>query len=240
MGARRCTRGNANCPDPEGFDFDISHAPTLVNMDNGEQVLSFGGKSGVMYGLLLTDDGFDHLWSKELCKGGLYQAGVVHGISNDGKHIFAPCSQFVDQNGGWYSLDPKSGATAWYTPVDAHWGPVSSAGDLMFGGSWAGYGESLPEFAVLDSRTGEKVFTFLNEDPAGEGGPRSVMCAPSIVDGWVYWGSGYKDAEGTAWVYAFTLPEEMAKRSVKGTRITRYPGPPELKGVKPGQYPVIN
>jgi polyvinyl alcohol dehydrogenase (cytochrome) len=39
-----CEGGNPNCPNPEGFDFDISHAPTLVNMEGGTQVLSFGGK----------------------------------------------------------------------------------------------------------------------------------------------------------------------------------------------------
>jgi hypothetical protein len=254
-----------------------------------------------MYGLELTDDGFDHLWSREICSGGIYWTGVVHGISNDGKNIFAPCSQSRFLRGGWYSLDPLTGNTNWVTPVDAHWGPISSAGELMFGGSWAGFGDSAPEFTVLNSRTGEKVFTYLNEDPQG-GSPRSVMCAPSIVDGWVYWGSGYKgfvslslthfpscflsilfpfcplscslfsflpshlvsflpaflppfclssylpscflflafkDAQGTAYVYAFALPEEMEKRGLK-KRITPYPGPPELKGLAADQYAIIN
>jgi polyvinyl alcohol dehydrogenase (cytochrome) len=66
----------------------------------------------------------------------------------------------------------------------------------MYAGSNSG------QMYALDSTTGNILWNFAS------GG--TVIDGPSIVDGTLYWGSGYREIAGTRnnKVYAFTLAEE--------------------------------
>jgi polyvinyl alcohol dehydrogenase (cytochrome) len=80
------------------------------------------------------------------------------------------------------------------TPGTVDPGAVSVANGVLYAGSYSGamYG--------LDARTGAILFSFAS------GG--SVIDAPSIVAGTVYWGSGYRNIApgvGNNKVYAFTI-----------------------------------
>ena len=85
----------------------------------------------------------------------------------------------------WQTADPTPGA------VDS--GAVSVANGVMFAGSSSG------TMCALEATTGAVLFSF----PSGG----SVIDAPSIVNGTVYWGSGYRrlaGGTGNNKVYAFS------------------------------------
>ena len=104
----------------------------------------------------------------------------------------------------WAVLDPRTGRILWQvpdpTPGAGDPGAVSVANGVVYAGSYSGamYG--------LDARNGSVLFTF----PSGG----SVIDAPSIVNGTVYWGSGYRNIApgiGNNKVYAFTLQNKGGK-----------------------------
>ena len=70
-------------------------------------------------------------------------------------------------------------------------GAVSVANGVMYAGSYS------RQMYALDANTGTIFWNFAS------GG--SVIDGPSIVDGVVYWGSGYKIGIGNNKVYAFTV-----------------------------------
>jgi polyvinyl alcohol dehydrogenase (cytochrome) len=100
--------------------------------------------------------------------------------------------------GAWSALDVATGNILWQTAdptvgtIDT--GSVSVANGVMYAGSYSG------QMYALDARTGKIVWNFAS------GG--SVIDGPSIVDGALYWGSGYRNIPpgiGNNKVYAFTL-----------------------------------
>ena len=86
----------------------------------------------------------------------------------------------------WQTPDPVSGAT--------DQGSVSVANGVVYAGSTAG------SMYAFDAKTGKILWSFAS------GG--SVIDGPSIVDGFVYWGSGYRNGTGgnNNKLYAFTVP----------------------------------
>jgi polyvinyl alcohol dehydrogenase (cytochrome) len=74
-------------------------------------------------------------------------------------------------------------------------GPVSVANGVVFGGSMDQEGNMY----ALDARTGEVLWSFKS------GG--SVMSAPAVVDGVLYWGSGYDRGFNNNKFFAFSLPK---------------------------------
>ena len=98
--------------------------------------------------------------------------------------------------GSWAALDPRTGKILWQvpdpTPGTVDPGAVSVANGVLYAGSYSG------AMYALDAGTGSVLFTFAS------GG--SVIDAPSIVNGTVYWGSGYRNippGTGNNKVYAF-------------------------------------
>jgi len=82
-------------------------------------------------------------------------------------------------------------------------GPVTVANGVLYAASMSGY------MYALDAATGATLWSFL--------APGSVNAAPAVVDGTLYWGSGYHnfpaaDPLGTAsnMFYAFSLPSGNA------------------------------
>ena len=90
------------------------------------------------------------------------------------------------------SPDSQSGPTA--NTIDR--GSVSVANGVMYAGSNSG------QMYALDAATGNILWNFAS------GG--TVIDGPSIVDGTLYWGSGYRNIQGTGnnKVFAFSLAGE--------------------------------
>ncbi len=135
--------------------------------------------------------------------------GIEWGAATDGKRIYVaiankdhlpytlvPSGQQITW-GAWSALDVATGKILWQTAdptagaIDR--GSVSVANEVMYVGSNSG------QMYALNATTGIILWSFAS------GG--SVIDGPSIVDGALYWGSGYRNVAGTGnnKVYAFTL-----------------------------------
>jgi polyvinyl alcohol dehydrogenase (cytochrome) len=100
--------------------------------------------------------------------------------------------------GSWSALDVATGKILWQiadpTPGTIDTGSVSVANGVIYAGSYSG------QMYALDTRSGNILWNF----PSGG----TVIDGPSIVDGTLYWGSGYGKIPpgiGNNKVYAFTV-----------------------------------
>ena|SRR5438874_6869651 len=171
-------------------------------------ILGIGQKSGIYWALNPSDGAI--IWSTVVGPGGV-TGGIQWGTATDGTRIYAAITNsshatYTLANGGptinwgsWAALDPRTGSILWQVPdptedaVDP--GALSVANGVVYAGSYSG------SMNALDARTGAVLFTFAS------GG--SVIDAPSIVTGTVYWGSGYRRIApgiGNNKLYALSLP----------------------------------
>jgi polyvinyl alcohol dehydrogenase (cytochrome) len=205
--------GNPNCPVPSSPDFDFGGAgPNLVG-----NIVGFGQKSGIYWAL--NPDSGDIVWSTPVGPGSSL-GGIEWGTATDGQRIYVaignhnhlpytlvPSGQQITW-GAWSALDVATGNILWQTAdptagtIDT--GSVSVANGVMYAGSYSG------QMYALDTKTGKILWNFAS------GG--SVIDGPSIADGTIYWGSGYRNIPpgiGNNKVYAFTLAGEKAPRGQK-------------------------
>jgi polyvinyl alcohol dehydrogenase (cytochrome) len=194
---------NPNCPVPSSPDFDLGGAgPNLLG-----NIVGLGQKSGI-YWALDADNG--HIvWSTPVGPGSSL-GGIEWGTATDGKRIYVAIGNhdFLPYTlvpsgrqitwGAWSALDVVTGKILWQTAdptagtIDT--GSVSVANGVMYAGSYSG------QMYAFDATTGEILWNFAS------GG--TVIDGPSIVDGTLYWGSGYRNIPpgiGNNKVYAFTL-----------------------------------
>jgi len=189
-----------NCPSPSGPDFDFpGSGPNLVG-----NILGIGQKSGIFWALNPANG--DIVWSTVVGPGGL-SGGIQWGSATDGTRFYVQITNsshapYTLANGGptitwgsWAALDVQTGRIIWQTadptPGTVDPGAVSVANGVMFAGSFSG------AMYALEASTGALLFSFAS------GG--SVIDAPSIVNGTVFWGSGYRrGGTGNNKVYAFT------------------------------------
>jgi polyvinyl alcohol dehydrogenase (cytochrome) len=197
--------GESLCPSPAGPDYDLGGSgPNLLHSG----IVGFGQKSG-MYWALDPDNG-DIRWSTQVGPGG-GTGGIQWGTATDGRRVYAaisnssfkpyilfPSGQPINW-GSWSALDPFTGKLLWQTAdptsgaTDA--GAVTVANGVLYAGSSSGF------MYALEAATGKILWSF---DSGG-----SVVDGPSIVDGVLYWGSGYSEATpgtGNNKLYAFSLP----------------------------------
>jgi polyvinyl alcohol dehydrogenase (cytochrome) len=186
-----------------------------------------GGKSGV-YTVLDARTG-TFKWSTLIGPGG-DQGGMNWGTAFDGDRIYVSITNQhhlpyqLTQNGmltgetstggSWAALDPKTGKILWQTadpqletlpstttPVGV-WdlAPVSVANGVVYAASMAKLATQNQMFA-LDAETGAILWQYQ------AGG--SVNAAPAVVNGSVYWGSGYSrsgvEGSGNNKFYAFSI-----------------------------------
>jgi polyvinyl alcohol dehydrogenase (cytochrome) len=195
----------ANCPVPTSPDFDLGGSgPNLVG-----SIVGFGQKSGIYWAL--NPDNGNVIWSTPVGPGASL-GGIEWGTATDGQRIYVaiansdhlpytlvPSGQQITW-GAWSALDVATGTILWQTAdptvgtIDR--GSVSVANGVMYAGSNSG------EMYALDATTGNILWNFAS------GG--TVIDGPSIVDGALYWGSGYREIAGTGnnKVFAFTLADE--------------------------------
>jgi polyvinyl alcohol dehydrogenase (cytochrome) len=191
-----------NCPVPSSPDFDLGGAgPNLVG-----NIVGFGQKSGIFWAL--NPENGNIVWSTPVGPGASL-GGIEWGTATDGKRIYVaiansdllpytlvPSGQQITW-GAWSALDVATGKILWQTadptPGTIDRGSVSVANNVMYAGSNSG------QMYALDTKTGKILWNFAS------GG--TVLDGPAIVDGVVYWGSGYRNIRGTGnnKVYAFTL-----------------------------------
>ena len=213
------------CPSPSGPDADFGSAPNLFTIDyqgGRRDVVGAGQKKGV-YWTLDRDTG-KTLWATQVGPGGT-RGGIEWGTATDGNRVYVPeaNSDFTETtlipsgqktNGGfWSALDASTGKILWQTPTFALQpqmvgsprtpqpppgvlakaeGSVTIANGVLYGEDAAGY------FVALDAASGRILKT------RQSGG--SAIGGPAIVDGVLYWGSGYADiGTGNNKLYAFWL-----------------------------------
>lgn len=189
-----------NCPSPSSPDYDLGGSgPNLL-----PTMVGFGQKSG-MYWALDPDTG-KIKWSTVVGPGGTL-GGIEWGTATDGSRIYVAIangghepyrlrpSGVTTTGGAWSALDVSTGEVLWQTadPMGAiDTGAVTVANGSVYAGSYSGH------MYTLNAKTGQITFDF---DSKG-----SVIDAPAIVDGVVYWGSGYKKISpgiGNNQVFAF-------------------------------------
>jgi polyvinyl alcohol dehydrogenase (cytochrome) len=179
------------------------------------QFVGIGAKSGA-YTLFDAKTGTP-IWSTLVGPGG-DQGGVEWGTAFDGSRIYVPITNHhhisykLTQNGvldvagptitggSWAALDPITGKILWQTadpqietvPNFTNVGvwdlaPLSVANGVVYAGSMAKL-PSQNQFFALDAATGAILWQY--------GAGSSVNAGPAIVNGSVYWGSGYARAPG--------------------------------------------
>jgi polyvinyl alcohol dehydrogenase (cytochrome) len=229
-------RNFANCRDVDGDDFDFGQAPMLITAHTAtgpRDLVVAGQKSGVFWAFDPEQEG-TVAWAATVGPGGTL-GGMEFGSATDGERIYASITNFEHTpvplsvgahagettNGGyWSALDAATGKILWQTPDPASrlplkgllihpaWGiglgdgffsfamgPISTANGVVFVGSMDRQGH----YYALDAHTGDILWSFAS------GG--SVMSAPAIVDGTIFWGSGYDKGFSNNKFRAFKLAE---------------------------------
>ena len=137
--------------------------------------------------------------------------GIQWGTAVDGRRIYAaighnqrrvpyqlPSGETIT-GGSWAALDPSSGRILWQVadPQDAaDLAALTVANGVLYAGSMAHTGNQM---YALNTATGDILWEY------AAGG--SVVAGPAVVDGTVYWGSGYARTGGVGndQFYAFSV-----------------------------------
>jgi polyvinyl alcohol dehydrogenase (cytochrome) len=222
-------------PESDHEKWDLGGSGANVFRIGHRDVVGVGGKSGVYYVLDAKTGQF--IWNTLVGPGG-DQGGFEWGTAVDGKRIYVSLTdqhhipyQLTENGvlsgttatgGSWAALDAATGKILWqtadpqtedvpgFTNVGV-WdlGPVTSANGLVYAASMAKTGN---EMYALDARTGAIRWGFA----AGS----AVNAAPAVVDGSVYWGSGYSksnaEGSGNTKFYAFGLALPLLASQIKG------------------------
>jgi polyvinyl alcohol dehydrogenase (cytochrome) len=251
-----CIFGGPNCPDTSSPDYDFGQGPALFTVNEGGQtrdLVGAGQKSG-KYWALNPNNG-DVVWHTDVgpgsTLGGLEWGSAVNGkqvvtaVSNNGYIPYTltegPGTGKTVRGGFWAGLDAATGTVLWQNaatnpPVgDVPAGAVASntgAVSLANGVAFAGALDSVGTMYAFNAATGEKLWSFKS------GG--SVNSGPAIVEGVVYWGSGYANIDGTPnhKFYAFVPKTAIAASQANnitgndhytGEAVSVYPNPAKDK-----------
>lgn len=203
-----------NCQSTTSPDYDFASGVNYFTARrNGTPIrdlVGAGRKNGVYYAL--NPDTGATVWSRQVGPAGT-AGGIQWGSATDGTrvyvavansqkraHMLIPSNQTIYW-GSWSALNAETGAIIWQTgnPATTNGmaeGPVTVANGVVFGGSMdpSGY------FYGFDASTGAILWRFAS------GG--STISGAAVVNGQVFWGSGYQ-ARGGTWhnrLHAFRLP----------------------------------
>src|ERR1022692_1508187 len=217
-----CNQNGIACPDPAGLDLDFGAGENLFTANiNGvpTQLVGDGQKSGVYWALSPNSGALQ--WSTVVGPSGKL-GGMEWGTASDNQRIYVAIGNAsqkpytlkpsgVSWNGGsWAALDAATGAILWQVPDPGlstvhpglhalSLGPATVANGVVYAASMSGY------MYAMDAATGAALWSFE--------APGSVNAAPAVVNGTLYWGTGYHNSPatnplGTAsnTFYAFSLP----------------------------------
>lgn len=192
-----------NCSAPSGPDFDFGEGPSLFtardHRGKPRELLGAGQKSG-QYWVVDPDTGAV-IWVTQVGPGGSL-GGLIWGSAVDRERIYVAETNtlaipwtLVDgsstDDGFWSALDIATGEILWQTAnpgagsgTSEGWtmGPVTVANGVVFACSYDPSGHMF----ALDAATGVVLWGFAS------GG--SCNAGAAVVDGTVYWGTGYSYA----------------------------------------------
>lgn len=205
----------------DGPDFDFGSGPNLFTTTIGghtRTLLGAGQKSGVYWALEPKTGKV--VWHTQVGPGSLL-GGMLWGTAADGKRIYVsignmnhesiavngPQGMTSTTGGIWAAVDAATGKVLWRTAdpqqtMDTV--AMSEADGVVYAGSLAGTGANM---YALDAATGDIKWKF---DSGG-----AVVAGAAIVDGTVYWGTGYHTkvlglpyAGDSHKLYAFAVPKQ--------------------------------
>ncbi len=197
----------AACPSDPGPDFDFAQAPTLHKV-KGTEYVGAGQKSG-RYWAVSPDTGAV-LWSQQAVTGGV-GGGLQWGSAVDGSRVYTANANSeakpwtlmdgtVTNAGGWSALNAATGRILWTTPAPTGVGApgaVTAVHGVIFGCS----ADDSGHMHALKASSGEILWDY----PSGD----TCYSGASVVDGTVYWGTGYTllppDAHPGGALYAFSV-----------------------------------
>jgi polyvinyl alcohol dehydrogenase (cytochrome) len=211
------------CPSIASPDYDFGGAgPNLITVTQGKgsktttrTLVGIGQKSGVYWAFDAATGAT--VWHT-LVGPGSSLGGIEWGTAYDGTRIYVPNANFFGipfalaggtvpnaSGGSWAALDPATGAFDWQVATpggQTALGAASEANGVVYVSSTAPTG---PNMFALDASTGQTVWSYASGS--------TVNAAPAIVDGTVYWGSGYNHLQIPGWTgstttgtfYAFSI-----------------------------------
>jgi polyvinyl alcohol dehydrogenase (cytochrome) len=194
-----CLFGGANCTSPSGPGLDFGEGPALFTVGQGQtrkDLLGAGQKSG-QYWALNPENG-EVVWQTKAGPGGVL-GGIIWGSAVDGDQVYVANGNTAkvdwDLVGGenvnygfWSALDAETGEIIWQTPDpiagNVNQGPVTIANGVVYACSLDVDGHMY----AMDAATGDVMWSFAS------GG--SCNAGAAVVNGTVYWGSGYASLAG--------------------------------------------
>ncbi len=204
-----CTAPNADPVAQEGCgpDVDFGSSAILRTLPDGRRVLLAGQKSGVLHALDPDKQG-EILWQKRLSPGGVL-GGIEWGFAADDRHVYVPISDVWETKstpghaGGIYAVNIADGTEVWNTPAaepDCLELPGCNAGQpaaatlipgVIFSGSMDGHMRAYDpaDGKVIWDYDTKRAFETVNNVAAKGGSIKGA--GVTVVDGWVYFGSGY-------------------------------------------------
>jgi polyvinyl alcohol dehydrogenase (cytochrome) len=207
-------KGNPNCPQQAGQDYDIAASPMLINLDSGEQVVVAGQKSGAVWGVNPDQNGRP-IWKIQLGRGSNL-GGVHFGMAAEGSRVYVPIYDSKYKNDGTYyteagspglyAVDARNGNILWHNVAEGRCNGLSSncesgisaAVTAIPGVVFAGHVDGW--LRAYDGMTGKviwevdtKIRTNGVNGEVVQGGSMSGP-GPAIIDGRVIVNSGYGQA----------------------------------------------
>lgn len=204
-----CVAPNADPVTQEGCGPDVDYGSSAIirTLADGSRVLLAGQKSGVLHALDPDNKGAIR-WQKRLSPGGVL-GGIEWGFTADEENVYVPISDVWETKnapghaGGIYAVRIADGSEVWNTPAakpDCMDLPGCNAGQpaaatmipgVIFSGSMDGHMRAYDpvDGKVIWDHDTKREFSTVNNVP-GKGG--SIKGAGvTVVDGWIYFGSGY-------------------------------------------------
>jgi polyvinyl alcohol dehydrogenase (cytochrome) len=198
-------------PESDLVAWDFGGSGPNVFQIGTRDVVGVGEKSGVYVVLDAKTGAF--AWNT-LVGPGADLGGMEWGTATDGSRIYVSIGNenhvlyHLTPSGGsatggsWAALDAATGRIDWQTPDPAgalDLAPVTVANGVVYAASMAKSGN---EMFALDAATGAILWQF----SAGS----SVIAGPAVVNGTIYWGSGYSRlgpaiGNGNDKLYAFSI-----------------------------------
>jgi polyvinyl alcohol dehydrogenase (cytochrome) len=211
-----------NCPAGiVGPDYDFGSDPNEITYQTPKgpkTIIGAGQKSGIYYGL--DPDTGAELWHTQVGPGSSL-GGMEWGSATDGTRIYVAICNFFGipygpggkfSAGSWAALDPATGSVLWQVAdpnASVDLGPITVANGVVYAPSmgaaylnFTGASKTAPTMVALNAANGSTVWSF----DAGS----SVIAGASIVNGVVYWGTGYSHFglpgfSGNNKFYAFSI-----------------------------------
>ena len=191
-----CSHDEPGCPTPAGPDFDFGSSPneiTYSTASGSATIIGAGQKSGLYFAL--DPDSGELLWQTQVGPGS-HGGGIMWGSATDGQRIYVAIanrtgiSYSVGSAGSWAALNPANGDILWQVPdpyAAEGLGPVAVANGVVYVPSTAAQ-VSDKNMIALDAATGQTLWSFAPGT--------TTIAGASIVNGVVYWGTGYGRVTG--------------------------------------------